>query len=339
MVNSILSGNTVSVHTLQRLAGKCISFRLAVQDSRLFTNEINLAIGRGLKSSKLIHITPPLRAEIQHWSDPSVVARVGNWRSERHHQFVIYSDASLFAWGGVFPKESHICISDYWSASLVDLDINVKETKALSNTLFSFGDKLRDARVDAYVDNQALVRAWHSQAARSSSLSDALKELSNMVLSLNLHLSVFYIPSRENPADHPSRRFFPADSKLARHLWLRLQSHPCFGGSHVHSVDLMALDSNAQSDGGGVILPHFTPYPTPLSSGVDFFGQDFSQSVSKPLLRNPYIFPPILLIGPVLRHLRTTQLPCTVVVPDVHPRRYWWPILFPVSSFFDQTLL
>ena len=82
LVNSILPGNTVSVHTLQRLAGKCISFRLAVQDSRLFTNEINLAIGRGLKTSKLIHITPPLRAEIQHWADPSVVARVRNWRSE-----------------------------------------------------------------------------------------------------------------------------------------------------------------------------------------------------------------------------------------------------------------
>ena len=108
--------------------------------------------------------------------------------------------------GEVFPKESRVSISDYWPASLVDLDINVKETKALSNTLFSFGDKLRDARVDAYVDNQALVRAWQSQAARSRSFSDALKELSNTVLSLNLHLSVFYIPSRENPADHPSRR-------------------------------------------------------------------------------------------------------------------------------------
>ena len=74
----------------------------------------------------------------------------------------------------------------------------------IGRRLFSFGDKLRDARVDACVDNQALVRAWQSQAARSSSFSDALKELSNTVLSLNLHLSVFYISSRENPADHPS---------------------------------------------------------------------------------------------------------------------------------------
>jgi len=41
--------------------------------------------------------------------------------------------------------------------SLVDLDINVKETRALSNTLLAFCDKLQDARVDAHVDNQALV--------------------------------------------------------------------------------------------------------------------------------------------------------------------------------------
>ena len=91
--------------------------------------------------------------------------------------------------GEVFPKESRVSISDYWPASLVDLDINVKETKALSNTLFSFGDKLRDARVDAYIDNQALVRAWQSQAARSSSFSDALKELSNRKGKTTVHKS------------------------------------------------------------------------------------------------------------------------------------------------------
>ena len=42
LVNSILCGSCVSTVTLQRLAGKCISFRLAVQDSRLYTNEMNL---------------------------------------------------------------------------------------------------------------------------------------------------------------------------------------------------------------------------------------------------------------------------------------------------------
>jgi len=62
--------------------------------------------------------------------------------------------------------------------SLVDLDINVKETRALSNTLLPFCDKLQDARVDAHVDNQALVQAWQSQAARSCCFfSDALNVL------------------------------------------------------------------------------------------------------------------------------------------------------------------
>lgn len=143
-----------------------------------------------------------------------------------------------------------------------------------------------------------------------------------------MHLSVLYVPSRGNPADHPSRRLSPADSILAQHLWLRVQSHPCFGCSDGDSVDLMALGSNAQPDGDGAIVSHFTPYPTPLSSDADFFGQDFSQSFLKPLLRNPYI-----LNHPVLNHLRTMQLPCTVAVPDVNPRRYWWPILSQSASF------
>ena len=61
--------------------------------------------------------------------------------------------------------------------SLVDLDINVKETRALSNTLLRLCDKLQDARVDAHVDNQAFIQAWQSQAARSCCLSDALNVL------------------------------------------------------------------------------------------------------------------------------------------------------------------
>ena len=146
------------------------------------------------------------------------------------------------------------------------MDITTKETKALINTLLSFGDELRGARVDAFVDSQSLVQAWQSQAARSSLFSEALKQLSEVVLDLNVYLSVIYIPLGDNPTDQPSRRFSPADSKSAFHLWQRLQSRPSFGGLHCggHSVDLMALDSNSQSDLSGVLLPHFTPYPTPV---------------------------------------------------------------------------
>ena len=162
-------------------------------------------------------------------------------------QFV-YSDSSSFAWGGLFAQKSLVSISDYWLLSSADLDITTKETKALTNTLLSFGDNLRDARVDAYVDNQSLAQAWQSQAARSSCFSDVLKQLSKVVLDLNVHLSVIYISSNAYPADQPSCHLSHADSKLAFHLWQRFQSHPSFGGTYGHSVDLMALESNSQSD-------------------------------------------------------------------------------------------
>ena len=129
-------------------------------------------------------------------------------------------------------------------------------------------------------------------------------------------------PSRENLADHPLRTLCLADSKLDQHLSFPLQNHPSFRGLAGHSVDFIALDLNVPADCQGHLLPHFTPYPTPFSSGVDVFGQDFSQSVSNLLLRNPYIFWTILFIGQVLNRLHTTHLSCTVVVPDVHPRWY-----------------
>ncbi|KAK3750836.1 hypothetical protein QZH41_019551 [Actinostola sp. cb2023] len=178
-----------------------------------------------------------------------------------------------------------------------------------------------------YVDNKSLVQAWQSQTARSSQFSDALKDLAETVLEFNLHLSVLHIPSKENPADQPSRKLSPADSTLVPRLWLRLQDHPSFGGPQGHSIDLMSLDSNVQADLDGLPLRYFTPYPSPFSSGVDFFAQNLSQKTDG-RLRNPYIFPPILLIGQVLNHLRVNGLSCTMVIPDVHPRRYWWPLVW-----------
>ncbi|KAK3747007.1 hypothetical protein QZH41_011964, partial [Actinostola sp. cb2023] len=288
LVASILAKRHVSVHTLQRLAGKCSSFNLAIQDARLYTNEMNMAIGKALKTSKPAHLSPALRLEIEHWASPEVVSKVGKWRHEKHSQFVIFSDASKFAWGALFPEHSLIPVSDYWSPDMSLHNIAVKETKALTNAILTFRESLVNARVDAFVDNQCLVQAWRTQAARAGLFSDALKELYSTVADQNIHLAVSYISSGENPADEPSRKLSPADCKLAPHLWSLLQEHPRFGGPSGHSIDLMALDSNTQDGKDGKPLPHFTPYPTPGSSGVDIFAQDLSSPESDPLLRNLY---------------------------------------------------
>ena len=87
----------------------------------------------------------------------------------------------------------------------------------------------------------------------------------------------------------------------------------------------MALDSNMMTDRDGFPLPHFTQHPSPQSCGVNVFAQDLSNGA--PFLDHPYVFPPLSLVDPVLRFLKAHRRPCTLVVLDVYPRKYWWPLV------------
>ena len=66
-VRDILGNSYVTVKTLQRLAGKCVSFSRAVPAARLLTREMNAAISQGLRSQKAVFLHGALREEISHW--------------------------------------------------------------------------------------------------------------------------------------------------------------------------------------------------------------------------------------------------------------------------------
>lgn len=106
-------------------------------------------------------------------------------------------------------------------------------------------------------------------------------------------------------------------------MWQKVQRE--FGGSTGHTFDLMSLDSNVQKDLSGNSLPHFTPVSSPGSAGVNFFTQDLTAFGS--LMQCPYVFPPPVLVGPVLRYLRRMKQACTIAVLDSYPKKYWWPLL------------
>lgn len=81
------------------------------------------------------------------------------------------------------------------------------------------------------------------------------------------------------------------------------------------------MDSNAQIDSKGDILRHFTRFFTLHSPEVNVFAQTISAA------ENAYVFPPFLLVGPLLRFLLESE-PCfTIVVPKLYPLPFWWPIL------------
>ena len=144
----------------------------------------------------------------------------------------------------------------------------------------------------------------------------------------NFTIDMQYVPSAENPADAPSRRQSDLDCTLSEEAWSHVQT--LFGP---HNFDLMSLDSNSRCDLHGNRLPHFTPCHTPESSGINVFAQQL------PVRENLYVFPPFVLIDPLLRFFidQHYQHPFTIIVPDIQPRRYRWALLQATS--IDRFLL
>lgn len=148
-------------------------------------------------------------------------------------------------------------------------------------------------------------------------MNDIIKSIFGISQKLNIDLHLEYIPSAKIPADPGSRKLTLQDSNLTETAWKLVEDR--FG---LHTVDSMALDSNAMIDSEGIPLKHLTPYPCPLSK-VNIFAQDLSVE------KHPYVFPPFCLISAVL-HFLEEQTPhtCTFVFPLFSPLPSWWPKLW-----------
>ena len=206
---------------------------------------------------------------------------------------------------------------DYWLADkeFPVQDIAIKKARALFKTLLTFADEIYNGRVKATVDNTNLINFWGNGGRRSLALSEEIKDLFFLTLKLNISLSLSYVPSESNLADEPSRIYSDSDCLLSPHIWSLVNS--TFG---LHTHDMMAIP-NMIKDGSGRSLTFFSLHPVPSTSGVDVFAQSISP------LENYYVFPPLVLIRPLLRFFSSQKLWVTLIIPDISPRKYWWPVL------------
>lgn len=317
---AILSSTDVTLQTLQRFQGKCVSLMLAVPAAKLYIREMSAALATAPTTGGEITLTAALREEISHWEFLDSWDGYVPWKGEHHVSLAISTDSSLFKWGGILhqPKDDKV-VSDYWTEKETTLPIMVLEAKALLLSLESFKDTVQNTRVDAQVDNTVLIAAWQNEGCRSREMNDTLKLLFNFTLQYNVTLRLTYVPSADNPADAPSREIRKADCRLTPQATLRVEK--AFGGRTGHTMDLMALDSNALVDRQGHPLPHYTPYHTPKSAGVNMYCQKLSPS------ENYYVFPPYNLIAASIRFLITEGVPFTMVVPGNTPPSPWHPHL------------
>ena len=103
-------------------------------------------------------------------------------------QIELASDASGSGWGGSIISMESQDVSDYSTPEELTWDICVREAVALDKVLLALRTHLINTRVDALVDNQAVVHAWHNQEGRSVSLSRVIKRLFFTTAKLNIAL-------------------------------------------------------------------------------------------------------------------------------------------------------
>ncbi len=309
----------VSVLELQRLAGRCVSFRLAIPAAKLYTREINRAIAHGMKSGSRVRVDGALREEIEHWKFVDNWDGCLKWKPERHLSVTASSDSSLFKWAGhtVVPGQGKVEISDFWPDSMKQFPIMVLEAYALLRVLESLALFLDHGRVDVHVDNKVLIAAWNNEGCKSPELNVALKQIFNFTVENDIFLNLIYVKSANNLADAPSRSIKSIDSTLTDSSWSLIQTY--FGHNTGHTFDLMALDSNCMKDGKGNVLPHYTPYLTPNTSGVNVFAQMLGTG------ENYYVFPPAPLVAAVMKFLTDSVVTCSVVVSCDGTIPVWFP--------------
>jgi len=283
--DSILESKTVSLKKLQKFAGKTTSFSLSVPAAKLFTNCVYQAISAASKTPRAIAVSSTLKQELLHWRFLDDWNGYLPWKDEKHVSITLFCDASDVGWGRVLkvPEKEEKTLHGYWDDDTRQLPIAVREARALLHTLESVGEIIANSRVDCFIENTVVVSCWERQLSQMPALSSVMKDIFSLTLKFNLALKTFFVPSRENPADFPSRSLSDADCKLSPLAWKLVDQ--AFGP---HSLDLMALSSNVQCDSKGKPLRFFSPFPNPGSSGTNLFAQVLDSS------ENAYVPPPPL---------------------------------------------
>ena len=182
--------------------------------------------------------------------------------------------------------------------------------------------------MDVGTDSLVLKSAPESDGCRSSGVNNIVKGIFGRCREFNFSLDLRYLPSSTTPADFLSRKVSDMDFMLSKRAWGQVER--LFGP---HIFDLMSLDSNCQHDRTGQCLPHFTPCTTPCSSGFNVFAQ------SLPSDHNLFVFPPFVLIAPLLKYILEQDFhgAFTIIILDLRPRRLWRALL--QSLAVDQVLL
>ena len=192
---------------------------------------------------------------------------------------------------------------------MLDQDIQVKEGFALRATLqmmvLQVPERLKGKNIVCKVDNQVLKAVWERKGtSHNLALNNIGKDIYWLQFFGEFFLSLEYVRSEHNVADKFTRQSPGLEASLSQHSFMVLWEK--WGP---FEWDLMASSANVMRDPTGKRLRFFSRYFDQFSQGVNLFAQNLQ------FLNNIYCFPPLPIIGLVLKYLEQYKLDCVLILP------------------------
>eukprot|EP00752_Nemacystus_decipiens_P016750 g14988.t1 len=263
-----------------------------------------------------------------HAVDLSADSHEGPWQLARHFAAKLTlgaSDASSLAWGGVVFAREEFRAGGVFPSEWMPKHINFKEMYALHHLLLQFCEAhpevLRRAQVLIDVDNTAVVGAFTRGRAKVRAAHDLLVQMFRLQVDYGFLLSLKWVPTAENVvADAISRPSRDTIIRLKREVFLALYER-----LGPFNIDLMACAASVQSSPRGLPLRFFSQCSCVGTAGADVLAQDVSVLPGTQGEAFGFCFPPPVMVGPVLQHLRECQAHAVLLAPDT--KAFWFPLL------------
>ena len=286
----VLSQERVTVKTLQRLLGRIISTRPAVQMSRARSRGIQRLILDNYRdrssAKKQVRLTAWAREDINWWRNLPItecnmsLKSIPVWQSLR-----LATDAMDTAIGSVFLGEEFYEVLD---SKVARQTIAHKEWIAFSRTVLPNLEVLRNAVVSWHVDNMNVRQAWlNSGTIKDKWLCREVVNMQILLYNQNTKIVPVYIRSAQHlHADFVSRNRALPDWHLSEKVARRL-----FQVVGFPQVDLMATNKSKQ------VHHYYAPLLDEEALAIDAFTEDWDR------FQLSYIFPQPPMIELVLNRI------------------------------------
>ena len=325
IISSALEKGEITIRQLERIAGKAISFMVAIGEAAMiYTRELFNTLrlvhsGKIAQSSFKVKISRKLERVLSVWIKFIQVFDGAPWMDVEHSTLRIETDASSRRWGGVLREdgESTISTGEEFNMDELQLHIEAKEALAITKVIEAIAEIrgwgfFAGKRIDAFIDNEPLVYSMKKGASRMEAVHAELEKLFWWKLEHNFFISGYWWGTKENfRADDITRTEIADDCRLLRYAFVELWSQ--WGP---FQADLMASSVSAQCDLVGKKLPFYSRFFSPGCAGVNILAQSLRPGTY-------FCFPPKKMVTAVVAFLASRKAAISVVLITTRQKSGW----------------